>query len=113
MKWETNNQIDIVIGDGELIMPDLVKGMIKDKCFYQNNNRRVFKIDKFSKYHIDEISNIPLNRDFFLNEPNINIYNQPEVNLITSRGCIYNCSFCAAARSQNKEFGVRERSIRL
>lgn len=111
LNWETNNQIDIVIGDGELIMPDLVKGIEKDKCFYQSGKRRVFKIDKLSEYHADKISNIPLNRDFFLNEPKINIYNQPEVNLVTSRGCIYNCSFCAAARSHNKEFGVRERGV--
>jgi len=33
-----------------------------------------------------------------------------EANIVTSRGCIYNCAFCAAARSLNRETEPRERS---
>jgi anaerobic magnesium-protoporphyrin IX monomethyl ester cyclase len=33
-----------------------------------------------------------------------------EANIVASRGCIYNCSFCAAARSLNKSYPVRERN---
>lgn len=34
-----------------------------------------------------------------------------EATIITSRGCIYNCAFCASAISQNMDFGVRERTL--
>lgn len=111
IQWKTRNRIDIVFGDGELITIDIIKNTLKEKSFYESENRRVFKIDKFSSYFIQDISEIPLDREFFINEPIRNVKNKLEVNLVSSRGCIHNCSFCAAARSQNKEFTVREKSL--
>jgi anaerobic magnesium-protoporphyrin IX monomethyl ester cyclase len=112
LNWNTKNHIDIVIGDGELITKDIVTNSIREKCYIEDKNlkRRVFRIDKESVYYAKDISNTLLNRKFFLNEPVRNVYNTLEINLITSRGCIYDCSFCAAARSQNSEYGVRERT---
>jgi len=84
--WNTENHIDIVIGDGELITVDIIKQNIREKSYYEdeNLNRRVLKIDSYSRYFVHNISNIPLRRDFFTNEPVKNIYNKFEVNLITS-----------------------------
>lgn len=110
--WKTTNRVDVVIGDGEKIIVDIVKNRVQDEVIKDGNNfnRRVIKIDQNSMYYLRNISNIPLNRHFFKNEPRRNIYNKLEANLITSRGCIYNCTFCAAARSQNREIKVRERT---
>ncbi len=110
--WNTTNQIDVVVGDGEKVIVDILKNRVQDEVIKDRNNlnRRVIKIDQNSMYYLKDISNIPLNRHFFKNEPRKNIYNKLEANLITSRGCIYNCTFCAAARSQNREIKVRERT---
>lgn len=112
LKWETKNEIDIVIGDGELITHDIVTESFNRECFieYPELKRRVFKIDRNSKYFIESISKLDVDRSLFINEPVLNIYEKNEVCIITSRGCIYDCAFCAAARSQNREFTVRERS---
>lgn len=112
INWNTKNHIDIVIGDGELITLDIVTDNIREKECTEiiHSRRRVFKINRKSGYYAKDISDTPLNREFFLNEPVMNVYNCLEINLITSRGCIYDCSFCAAARSQNSEYGVRERT---
>lgn len=108
--WKTKNHIDIVFGDGEFITYDIVTNCIKEKPFYSTHNRRVFKVDNNSVYFVKDISNIPLNRSFFKNEPIKHPFGFTEANIITSRGCIYNCSFCAAARSLNTDLTIRERT---
>jgi radical SAM superfamily enzyme YgiQ (UPF0313 family) len=110
IEWKIKNQIDIVIGDGESITLDIINNEIKENPIFQNRNRRVFKVAGESIYFIKDISNIPLNRIFFKNEPVENHIGLLEANLVTGRGCIYNCTFCAAARSQNLDFPIRERS---
>lgn len=109
--WETPNPIDVVTGDGELIVVDIVKGEIKEKPSSQNGNKRVYLIHKESSYEVKDISDLALDRTFFRNEPVEHRLGFVEANIVASRGCIYNCSFCAAARSLNKDYSIRERSI--
>ncbi len=109
--WDTDNNIDIVIGDGEFIVPDIVNNSVKDKPFFEKPNRRVFKVDIHSSYVNHDISSLQLNRKFFLNEPTNHPLGFYEANIVTSRGCIYNCTFCAAAKGLNTEFPIRERTI--
>lgn len=109
--WDTKNHIDIVIGDGEIITPDIVSNLIKESPYKQIANRRVFLVDKNSVYFNANISTARLDRSFFTNEPVLNHFNQKEVSIITSRGCIYDCAFCGAARSQNKDQLIRYRSL--
>lgn len=111
LEWEVDNQIDVVTGDGEFLTLDIVNDCVDEQPFKIGKNKRVFKIDNKSKYYVDDINNLELDRDFFNNEPIIHPLGFNEINIVTSRGCIYNCSFCAAAYSLNKEFGIRERSI--
>lgn len=111
MGWTTTNSIDVVTGDGELIMPHIVFDTVEDKPLIENGNRRVFKIDKKSKYVVTDINKVPLNRKFFLNEPVAHPLGFIEANIVASRGCVYNCTFCAAARSLNEDYPVRERGV--
>ncbi len=108
--WQTSNTIDIVTGDGEWIMLDIVKDCVQDIPFLAENNRRVFRVDQNSKYIVNDISAVPLDRSFFHNEPVKHPLGFAEANIVASRGCIYNCTFCAAARSDNKDYPVRERN---
>lgn len=110
VEWETESFVDVVIGDGENIIIDIVKGSLKEHPIYEARKRRVFMVNKDSKYFSKDISNIPLNRSFFKNEPINHPLGFIEATLITSRGCIHDCAFCGAARSLNQEFPIRERT---
>lgn len=104
-KWDTQNQIDVVYGDGELIASDIINSSLKEPPFDQNTGRRYFVIGETSHYYVKNISNEKLNREIFKNEPQNNVYNELEISIYTSRGCPYNCAYCVAARSRNKELG--------
>jgi anaerobic magnesium-protoporphyrin IX monomethyl ester cyclase len=110
LTWSSTNEIDIITGDGELITLDIVKNQIKEPPFHSEGNMRVFLVNGKSNYEVKNISNVPLDRSFFLNEPVLHPLGFIEANIVTSRGCIYNCAFCAAARSLNKEYSIREKS---
>lgn len=109
--WKTDNQIDVVVGDGELICLDIVGNSTIEPPIYQSKNRRVFNVFSNSIYFVSNIDESVLDRSFFKNEPTTHPFGFFEANIIASRGCIFNCTFCAAASSVNKEFGTRERSI--
>jgi len=110
VSWKTNNLVDVVIGDGELITLDIINDCVKEQPIVLQDNFRVFKVDGSSEYFVKDISNQKLNRNFFLNEPAKHPFGFTEANIVASRGCIYNCTFCAAARSLNTDFPIRERS---
>ena len=110
IKWSTPNNIDIVTGDGELITLDIVKNQLQEVPILSEGSRRVFLVDAKSRYEVKDISDVPLDRSFFLNEPVVHPLGFIEANIVTSRGCIYNCAFCAAARTLNKDYSVREKS---
>lgn len=111
VSWATSNNIDIVIGDGDYIVKDIVKNELKEEPSEEFHQRRVFRVNHSSCYFPHDISDIHLERSFFKNEPIIHPRGFIEANLVTSRGCIYNCSFCGAARSINTDLPVRERSV--
>ncbi len=57
------------------------------------------------------IDDIPvINRKFLIQDPFKAEDGRTEANLIGSRGCPYNCSFCGAAKSVNPNVSIRTRS---
>lgn len=65
INWNTKNPIDIVTGDGEWIMLDIVKNSVQDIPFINENGRRVFKVDQNSRYIVNDLSLVSLDRSFF------------------------------------------------
>lgn len=111
VEWRTANQIDIVIGDGELICSDLVSDKVAEPPIYEGIGRRVYMVSGGSKYFVKDLDEPMLDRNFFVGEPVAHPRGFNEANIVTSRGCIFNCTFCAAARSLNTDFPIRERSV--
>ncbi len=110
-KWKTQNDIDIVYGDGELITIDIVRSLVKEKPAEQNGTIRFFIISKESSYYVQNISQEKIERELFQNEPYLNCYGRPEISIYTSRGCIYNCAYCVAASGINRQLGVRIKKV--
>lgn len=110
-RWETTNPIDVVTGDGEYIIVDLVKEQMKEPPVCREGNKRFFQVGIGSVYEVKDISAVALDRSFFKNEPVKHPLGFQEANIVASRGCIFNCTFCAAARSLNNDYSVRERSV--
>jgi anaerobic magnesium-protoporphyrin IX monomethyl ester cyclase len=109
-EWETDKNISVVHGDGEKIVLDIVLDRLKEKSSASQGNKSFYSVDSASVYYVTDISKETLDRSFFLNEPTIHPLGFTEANIVTSRGCIYNCTFCAAARSVNTQLGIREKS---
>ena len=108
--WTTDNPIDVVTGDGELITAAIIRSQLKEAPLYEAPGRRYFMVGKQSDYEVKNLDDVNLDRSFFVNEPIDHPLGFWEANIVTSRGCIYNCTFCAAARSLNRDYSIRERS---
>ncbi len=106
--WDSKNHIDVVCGDGELITGALVSGTEVESPAENASSRRYFVVDRDSRYFVTDLAGVPLHRDFFTNQPTDHPHGFKEVSIVTSRGCDFNCAFCAAARSRNKDMPVRE-----
>lgn len=106
--WNSANYIDVVCGDGELIAGALVSRDEAESPVVTAPRRRYFVVGRNSRYFVTDLSSIPLDRDFFANEPTDHPRGFREVSIVTSRGCIFNCAFCSAARSLNRDLPVRE-----
>ncbi len=111
-KWETDNQIDIVYGDGEIITEEIINSSHAIEPYDKEEKRRFFLIEPCSQYYVKDISNEILNRSIFKHEPQINFFEEKEICIYTSRGCPYNCAYCVAAHRRNKELGntIRRKS---
>ncbi len=108
--WDTSCSVDVVIGEGDFVVSAIVQGKPLD-IIYQEGDKRVILVSTSSPYFPCDISNISLNRSFFVNQPLKHALGFNEVSIVTSRGCMYNCAFCSAARSLNTETPIRERSV--
>lgn len=110
LKWNIQNKLDVVFGDGESIVKDIVHDKVKESPDEIQGLKRFFKVDKQSIYFSNDISEVKLDRRFFKNEPVNHPFGFKEANIVTSRGCIFNCAFCAAANSLNRDLAIREKS---
>lgn len=110
INWQAKNTINIVIGEGEFIIPAIFLNNCCELPKVINDKRKVFTVNKKSIYFPNDISEISLDRSFIKNEIIINHYGQKEAAIVTSRGCIYNCAFCGGAKSLNEDIPARIRS---
>ena len=110
LKWNIKNELNIIIGEGEYIVPEIVLEKCKQKPELIQENKNVYRVNKKSIYFPDDISNIFLNRKYLGNELIINHYGEKEVAIITSRGCAFDCAFCGGAKSLNKDVKIRIRT---
>ena len=107
--WDTSCSVDIIVGEGDFVVSAIVQEKPLD-IICRDGNKRVIMVSVASPYFPHDISNIALDRSFFVNQPLRHTLGFNEVSIITSRGCMYNCAFCSAARSLNKETPIRERN---
>lgn len=106
--WVTENNIDLIIGDGEFITYAIVTSSMQEAPIYTSDNLSVYEVNKTSTYFPSNISELGLDRRMFAGREIINHYSLKEASIITSRGCIYNCAFCGGARSLNRDIPVRK-----
>lgn len=107
IKIKTDSNIDVIIGDGEYIISDIVGNNVREEPFLEEGSTRVFKVDLNSIYYDTDFLNSSLDRSFFDNEPSTNRHGLMEAFLVTSKGCYHNCAFCGAARSLNGDVTIR------
>ncbi len=105
--WNTKNEIIVVIGEGDYITSDIILDTVSEKPMICIDYRKVYKVDASSKYYPDKLENIHLNRNLLNETDIINHFGFKEKAIITSRGCIYDCAFCGAAKSLNTESDIR------
>lgn len=110
LDWNISNKLNIIIGEGELIIPALVLGNCTQKPEEEKDRKYVYRINNDSEYFPKDISNIILSRKFLENEIIYNHYGEKEVTIVTSRGCVFDCAFCGGARSLNQDVIVRVRN---
>ncbi len=110
LNWNVSNTLNIIIGEGEFIIPQIVMENCSQEPEEQMDSKFVYRVNSNSVYFPKDISNIFLNRKYLGNEIVINHYGEKEIAIITSRGCMFDCAFCGGARSLNKDVTIRTRT---
>ena len=110
IKFNTFNEINVTIGEGEYITKDIIEGTVRENSIVKINNRNVYLVNNNSKYFPINLDALKLNRKYFKGRTILNHYGKIEEAIVTSRECLYNCAFCGGARSLNNDVSVRTRS---
>ena len=109
LSFETENKIVVVIGEGDYIVSDIVQGNVKERPSYTwGENRIIYTVDSKSIYFPHDLSLLSPDRELFKNRVLVNVFGHKEASIITSRECIFDCAFCGAARSLNRNIPIRE-----
>jgi radical SAM superfamily enzyme YgiQ (UPF0313 family) len=106
--WDTKNDIFIITGEAELIIPEIIKN--PQKWGESFEKVKVVHVTPESPFYPNNID-LPMDRTIFKNEPiQRSDLGLTESHIIASRGCLYNCAFCTAATTLNKHLKPRYRS---
>ena len=108
LTWNINNEFNIIIGEGEKIIPAIVLGCCQQKP--EIENKRVYRVSNYSIYFPENLDDVKLDRELIFNPYNYNHYGDKEAAIITSRCCAFDCAFCGGARSLNSDVSIRFRS---
>ncbi len=113
LSFRTKNRITVVIGEGDYIVPNIVREKIKEcpSCTC-GEERVVYMVDSKSIYFPHDLSLLSPDRELFKNRVLVNVFGHKEASIITSRECVFDCAFCGAARSLNRHLSIRECSER-
>lgn len=108
IKWNPKGIITVITGEAELIIPEFIKNpTIAEKI---SSKLHIVNVTPGSIFY-PSLIDLPLDRSIFKNDPirrtDLGVI---ESHIITSRGCCYNCAFCSAARSINKQSEPRFRT---
>jgi len=108
---KTENPLHIVRGEADLAVAAIVNHTFSGTVENPAENRFVYSIDKLGGHYPGDLDELPLNRALLADNGMVrNRYGDMEAGIITSRGCVYDCSFCAAAKSGDGRTSVRLRS---
>lgn len=107
IKWDTINDLVVIIGEGDLIISDVITDRVSESPLCESTGRKVFQVDSKSNYFPENINILPLNRRLLNENYVVNHFGLKERSIVTSRGCIYNCAFCGAAKSLNPNSKIR------
>jgi len=106
----TENKTIIIIGEGEKIVPEIINDKIEETPLLEDDNKKIYLVGQYSKYYSEDISNLELDRNLLIQNVLKNHYGQKEVAIITSRGCPFDCAFCAGAKGLNPNIKPRQKS---
>lgn len=71
---------------------------------------RISSAPRSTEYLAPDINSLPfLDREFLAQDPHPGEFGHLEANMVSARGCPYNCSFCGAAVSANPDITIRTR----
>ena len=110
LQWNVKNRLNIIIGEGEFIIPQLVIGNCVQTPEEQKDQKYIYRVNKYSPYFPKDISDLYLDRKYLGNEIIVNHYGEKEIAIITSRGCTFDCAFCGGAKSLNRDVTLRIRT---
>ena len=110
VSWNTGQKLSLIIGEGEWIFPDNVRGTCTDDVLYGTDRCRVYQVGTQSCYFPSDLDKVVLDRSLFLDRAVYNHYGKLEQCIIASRGCIYRCAFCGGSTYANRNIPVRFRS---
>jgi len=110
IKWETENNLILVIGEAELIVPDIVNNNCTESPILKNGRKQVYRVDMNSKYFPSDLDLEQLDRTFLGDYAEKSPDGRREISIITSRGCPFRCAYCGGAWQNNLKSRIRTRS---
>lgn len=110
LTWNVKNNLILVIGEGELLLPAILNSVCTEQPIVALAGKVVYRVDGNSIYFPHNLDDVKLDRALLKSDIARNHYNQREASIITSRGCVYNCTFCGGAHNLNKDVSIRYRN---
>lgn len=74
IKFNTFNEINVTIGEGEYITKDIIEGTVRENSIVKINNRNVYLVNNNSKYFPISLDALKLNRKYFKGRTILNHY---------------------------------------
>ena len=107
-KWNPNGSITLIVGEAELILPEIIRH--PELAVKHSLKLDIVDVTPESRFYPLNID-LPLDRSIFKNEPiKRDDLGLIESHIIASRGCLYNCAFCTAAKLMNPQIKPRYRT---